>query len=159
MAKTKVQAGEIAPDFTAPRTGGGELRLSDFKGKSAVVLYFYPRDESPGCTAEACAFRESYEIFVDAGAEVIGVSGDSVASHERFAERHELPFILISDKGGAIRRLYGVKAKLGVWPGRVTFVIDKHGTVCHVFSSQTDSVRHVEEALHTVTSRPSESNN
>jgi len=125
MTTTKVMEGQAAPDFTAPRTGGGEFRLSEFRGKSAVVLYFYPKDETPGCTAEACAFRDSYEIFVDAGAEVVGVSGDSVDSHERFAEHHELPFILISDKGGALRRQYGVKATLGVWPGRVTFVIDK----------------------------------
>jgi len=150
MATTKVTEGQAAPDFTAPRTGGGEFRLSDLRGKSAVVLYFYPKDETPGCTAEACAFRDSYEIFVDAGAEVVGVSGDSVDSHERFAEHHELPFILISDKGGALRRQYGVKATLGVWPGRVTFVIDKDGIVRHVFVSQTDAVRHVEEALRAI---------
>jgi peroxiredoxin Q/BCP len=150
MATTKVMEGQAAPDFSAPRTGGGEFRLSDLKGKTAVVLYFYPRDETPGCTAEACAFRDSYEIFVDAGAEVVGVSGDSVDSHERFAEHHELPFILVSDKGGALRRLYGVKATLGVWPGRVTFVIDKDGIVRHVFASQMDTVRHVAEALETI---------
>ncbi|SRR5712692_6336904 len=150
MTTTKVMEGQAAPDFTAPRTGGGEFRLSDLRGKSAVVLYFYPKDETPGCTAEACAFRDSYEIFVDAGAEVVGVSGDSVESHERFAEHHELPFILISDKGGALRRQYGVKATLGVWPGRVTFVIDKDGIVRHVFSSQMDAVRHVAEALETI---------
>jgi peroxiredoxin Q/BCP len=150
MATTKVEEGQAAPDFTAPRTGGGKFRLSDLRGKSAVVLYFYPKDETPGCTAEACAFRDSYEIFVDAGAEVVGVSGDSVDSHERFAEHHELPFILISDKGGALRRQYGVKATLGVWPGRVTFVIDKDGIVRHVFVSQTDAVRHVEEALRAI---------
>ncbi len=150
MTTTKLMEGQAAPDFTAPRTGGGEFRFSDLRGKSAVVLYFYPRDETPGCTAEACAFRDSYEIFVDAGAEVVGVSGDSVDSHERFAEHHELPFILISDKGGALRRQYGVKATLGVWPGRVTFVIDKDGIVRHVFSSQIDAVRHVAEALESI---------
>lgn len=155
MTTTSIQVGQEAPDFTAPRTGGGQLRLSDFRGKSAVVLYFYPRDESPGCTAEACAFRDSYEIFVAAGAEVVGVSGDSVASHEHFAEHHELPFILVSDSGGSIRRLYGVKATLGIWPGRVTFVIDKDGIVRHVFSSQTGAVRHVEEALRTITAAAS----
>lgn len=152
MATTSVQPGQAAPDFTAPKTGGGEFRLSDEKGKRAVVLYFYPKDETPGCTAEACAFRDLYEVFVDAGAEVVGVSGDSVASHERFAEHHELPFILVSDKGGAIRRLYGVKATLGIWPGRVTFVIDKDGFVRHSFASRIDAVRHVEEALRTITS-------
>lgn len=150
MVTSNLTVGQAAPDFTAPKTGGGEFRLSDRKGKGAVVLYFYPKDETPGCTAEACAFRDSYEIFVDAGAEVVGVSGDSVDSHERFAEHHELPFILISDKGGALRRQYGVKATLGVWPGRVTFVIDKDGIVRHVFSSQTDAVRHVAEALETI---------
>jgi peroxiredoxin Q/BCP len=155
MATTNVREGEAAPDFTAPKTGGGDFRLSDMRGKSAVVLFFYPKDETPGCTAEACAFRDSYEIFLDSGADVVGVSGDSVESHERFAERHELPFTLVSDKGGAIRRLYGVRATLGIWPGRVTFVIDKDGTVRHVFSSQTDSVRHVEEALRTITSAAS----
>lgn len=152
MAKTSVQPGQSAPDFTAPRTGGGDFRLSGLVGKSAVVLYFYPKDETPGCTAEACAFRDSYEIFVEEGAEVVGVSGDSVSSHERFAEHHELPFILISDKGGAIRRLYGVKATLGIWPGRVTIVIGKDGIVRHVYASQTEPVRHVEEALRTITS-------
>lgn len=150
MATTNVTVGQAAPDFTAPRTGGGEFRLSDLKGKSAVVLYFYPKDETPGCTAEACTFRDSYEIFLEAGAEVVGVSGDSVASHERFAEHHGLPFILVSDKGGALRRLYGVRPTLGIWPARVTFVVDKSGIVRHVFSSQTDAVRHVEEALNTL---------
>lgn len=152
METTTVAVGQAAPDFTAPKTGGGEFRLSDVKGQRAVVLYFYPKDETPGCTAEACAFRDSYEIFLEHGADVVGVSGDSVESHERFADRHELPFTLVSDKGGALRRLYGVKATLGVWPGRVTFVIGKDGIVRHVFASQTDAVRHVEEALRTITS-------
>jgi thioredoxin-dependent peroxiredoxin len=151
MGSTR-QVGEPAPDFTLPRADGTPFRLSEAVRRGIVVLYFYPKDETPGCTAEACAFRDSYEIFVDAGAEVVGVSGDSVESHERFAEHHELPFLLISDRGGALRRLYGVKATLGIWPGRVTFVIDKDGIVRHVFSSQTDAVRHVEEALRTITS-------
>jgi thioredoxin-dependent peroxiredoxin len=152
METTTVAVGQAAPDFTAPKNGGGEFRLSDVLGQRAVVLYFYPKDETPGCTAEACAFRDSYEIFLEHGADVVGVSGDSVESHERFADRHELPFTLVSDKGGALRRLYGVKATLGVWPGRVTFVIGKDGIVRHVFASQTDAVRHVEEALRTITS-------
>jgi thioredoxin-dependent peroxiredoxin len=97
----------------------------------------------------------SLDIFVDAGAEVVGVSGDSVASHEHFAEHHELPFILVSDSGGAIRRLYGVRATLGIWPGRVTFVIDRDGIVRHVFSSERDAVRHVEEPRRTITAAAS----
>lgn len=150
MGTMKVTEGQVAPDFTAPRTGGGEFRLSNLKGKRAVVLYFYPKDETSGCTAEACAFRDAYETLTNAGAEVVGVSGDSVESHERFAAHHRLPFILISDKGGALRRLYGVKATLGLWPGRVTFVIDRDGIVRHVCASQTDAVRHVDEALATL---------
>jgi len=150
MGAMKVTAGQAAPDFAAPRTGGGEFRLASLKGKRAVVLFFYPKDETSGCTAEARAFRDAYETFTDAGAEVVGVSGDSVASHERFAAHHRLPFILVSDKGGALRRLYGVKATLGIWPGRVTFVIDKDGIVRHGLSSQIDAVRHVDEALATL---------
>ena len=108
---------------------------------------FYPRDDTRGCTAEACAFRDSHEVFANAGAEVIGVSSDSVARHAAFAGRHELPFTLLSDQGGTVRRLYGVPAVLGLLPGRVTYVIDRQGTVRHVFSSMTNIGQHVSDAL------------
>jgi peroxiredoxin Q/BCP len=142
-----VQPGDRAPDFTLPDRGGRTVRLGDYRGKKAVVLYFYPKDDTPGCTAEACTFRDHYEEFRDAGAEVIGVSSDSGESHARFADKHRLPFVLVADKGGAVRKQYGVPATLGVLPGRVTFVIDRDGVVRHVFNSQFQAKKHVAEAL------------
>jgi len=150
----KVKTGDIAPDLTLPSQDGKEVRLSDFKDQKNVVLYFYPKDNTPGCTAEACSFRDSYEVFKDAGAEVIGVSSDSAESHEKFADKHRLPFILLSDKGGKVRKLYGVSATLGIIPGRVTYLIDKRGIVRHVFSSQLRATAHVQEALNVLKNIP-----
>jgi peroxiredoxin Q/BCP len=142
-----VREGDIAPDFELPAQAGGTVRLSDYRGQRVVVLYFYPKDYTPGCTAEACAFRDSYEVFTDAGAEVIGVSSDSIASHERFGAAHRVPFALVSDANGEVRKRYGVKAQFGVLPGRVTYVIDRDGIVRHVFSSMTNIGGHVAGAL------------
>ena len=149
MARS-IQAGDKAPDFTLPSQAGEPVRLSDRLGEHSVVLYFYPKDETRGCTAEACAFRDSYEVFADAGAEVIGISSDSVDKHAAFADHHKLPFTLLSDKGGAVRKSYGVPAALGVLPGRVTYVIDRAGTVRHVFSSMTNIGGHIDDALRVV---------
>ena len=145
MAKT-LQEGDTAPDFDLPTDAGGQFKLSAQRGK-AVVVYFYPKDDTPGCTAEACSFRDSYEEFSDAGAEVIGVSSDSASSHAKFAKRHKLPFTLLSDAKGEVRKKYGVPTTLGLLPGRVTFVIDKKGIVRHVFNSQLQATRHVSAAL------------
>ncbi len=144
----KVRVGEVAPDFTLPDQWGKPMRLRDLVGRKTLVLYFYPKDETPGCTIEARAFRDSYERFTKAGAEVVGVSSDSVASHRRFARHYDLPFVLLSDRGGAVRGLYGVEKTLGILPGRVTYVIDKAGVVRHVYSSQLRAARHSVEALH-----------
>jgi len=149
-AKGNVQVGDLAPDFTLPAPSGDPVSLHDFLGKKTIVLYFYPKDNTSGCTAEACSFRDSYEIFKDAGAEVIGVSSDSAASHERFASKHHLPFILLSDKGGAVRKRYGASSVLGLLPGRVTYIIDKQGIVRHIFSAQFAVEKHVAEALKTL---------
>lgn len=146
----RVAVGDVAPDFTLSTQSGEEVRLSAYRGKSVVVLYFYPKDETPGCTAEACAFRDKYEVFKEAGAEVIGISSDSVSSHEQFAAHHRLPFILVSDAGGAVRRRYKVPSTLGLLPGRVTYVIDREGVIRYVFSSQLNATQHVEEALRIV---------
>lgn len=146
MAK-RVEVGAEAPDFALPTQTGETVRLSDFRGKSAVVLFFYPKDDTPGCTAEVCAFRDSYEVFTEAGAQVIGVSSDSVGSHERFAGKHNLQFTLLSDAGGRVRKEYGVPSKLGVIPGRVTYVIDRDGVVRHVFNSLTNIGAHIQGAL------------
>jgi peroxiredoxin Q/BCP len=145
-----IQAGDKAPDFTLPSQAGEPVRLSDRTAEHVVVLYFYPRDETRGCTQEACAFRDSHEAFAEAGAEVIGVSSDSVDRHAAFADHHKLPFTLLSDKGGKVRKTYGVPATLGLLPGRVTYVIDTTGTVRYVFNSQLNIGRHVEDAVDVV---------
>jgi peroxiredoxin Q/BCP len=145
-----LSVGDQAPDFTLPSETGEPLTLSKLYAQRTVVLYFYPKDNTPGCTVEACTFRDQYETFVEAGAEVVGVSSDSVASHERFASKHKLPMRLVADEGGKVRALYGVKATLGLLPGRVTFVIDRQGKIRHTFSSQVQVNRHVAEALQAV---------
>ena len=142
-----IGVGDQAPDFTLPSQSGEQVRLSDRLGEQVVVLYFYPKDNTPGCTAEACAFRDSHEVFSEAGAEVIGVSSDSADRHAAFAGRYELPFTLLSDAGGRVRKSYGVPSVLGMLPGRVTYVIDRQGTVRHVFNSMTNIGQHVGDAL------------
>ncbi len=139
--------GTPAPDFELPDQNGKVVRLSQFLGKSPVVLYFYPKDDTKGCTIEACAFRDETPQFEAKGAVVIGVSDDSTESHGRFAAKHGLGFILLSDQGGKVRKLYDVKKVLGIIPGRVTYVIDRAGVVRHIFSSALDFAGHVREAL------------
>ena len=146
-ARGKVQMGDPAPDFTLPSITGKPISLSSFIGQKDIVLYFYPKDNTHGCVAEACAFRDSYEVFKDAGAEVIGVSSDSQESHQRFATAHRLPFILLSDVRGKVRKLYGVPSTFGLLPGRVTYIIDKQGIVRHIFSAAFAPQKHVDEAL------------
>jgi len=154
QAKTEkghdVKTGDKAPDFSLKSGSGTTVTLSEFKGKKSVVLYFYPKDETPVCTKEACAFRDQFQVFKDLGAEVIGVSSDSEASHKGFAEHHKLPYILLSDEGGKLRKSYGVPSTMGIIPGRVTYVIDKDGVIRHVFNSQSDGEKHVTEAIATL---------
>ena len=144
-----VDIGQPAPDFALPSQTGETVHLSDHRG-SWVVVYFYPADDTPGCTAEACSFRDSYEDFTDAGAVVIGISGDSVESHVKFADKHHLPFTLLSDGDGALRKAWGVNKSLGVLPGRVTYVIDPEGVLRSRFSSQLRPKQHKAEALTTI---------
>jgi thioredoxin-dependent peroxiredoxin len=139
--------GDAAPDFELPSAIGETVRLSDFRGRSEVVLFFYPKDHSPACTVEACTFRDSHEAFREAGAEVIGISSDSSDSHRQFAERFRLPFVLLADTDGAVRARYGVPRTLGLLPGRVTYLIDRDGIIRHIFSSQFQPWRHVTAAL------------
>ncbi len=142
----KLAAGDKAPDFSLRSQSDEEVRLSDYFGKKNVVLYFYPKDFTPGCTAEAKGFRDSYQEFNDSETEVIGVSSDSVESHSRFSQECSLPFKLLSDSGKQLRELYGVSSTLGI-AGRVTFVIDKQGIVRLVYSSQLRPTKHIKEAL------------
>ena len=145
--KDAVGVGSKAPDFSLPSQSGAIVSLRDFLGKKPVVLFFYPKDDTPGCTKEACAFRDDYEQFGKLDAEVIGISSDSVESHRSFASKHDLPFTLLSDEGGKVRRLYRVPNTFGLFPGRVTYVIDREGVVRRIFSSQLGVEQHVEEAL------------
>src|SRR5262249_61531635 len=145
-----VGVGDQSPDFRLPDRTGKTVRLSEVRGGKAVVLYFYPKDDTPGCTKESCAFRDSYEAFQEAGAEVIGVSSDTAESHGRFASKYRLPFTLLSDRGGDVRRRYAVPATLGLLPGRGTSVIDRDGPGRHVFHSQFQPAPHIAEALDAV---------
>jgi thioredoxin-dependent peroxiredoxin len=142
-----IGVGDRAPDFELTAGSGGTVRLSQFQGKKNVVLFFYPKDDTPGCTVEACTFRDRYQDFADAGAELIGVSSDSVESHQRFAGKHQLPMTLLSDGGGEVRKRWGIRSTFGLLPGRVTFIVDKEGVVRHVFESQLRVKRHVQESL------------
>jgi thioredoxin-dependent peroxiredoxin len=136
-----------APDFVRTAHNGQSVSLADYRGKHVVVLYFYPKDGTPICTKEACAFRDAYEEFARAGAVVFGVSGDAPDRHQTFAASHGLPFLLVSDEDGSLRKAYRVPKTLGLVPGRVTYVIDKQGIIRHVFSSLWSADRHVTEAL------------
>lgn len=145
--KGAVKVGDRAPDFTLTTQTGAPISLSDYQGQKAVVLYFYPKDDTPGCTAESCAFRDSYNVFKELDAEILGISADSPDSHAQFAQKYQLPFTLVSDTGNKVRQLYGVPATLFVLPGRVTYVIDQDGMVRHIFNSQLDFQAHVTEAV------------
>jgi peroxiredoxin Q/BCP len=149
-APTALRVGDPAPDFTLPDQQGRLVHLAEFLGKGPIVVYFYPRDNTTGCTAEACAFRDSYTVFADAGAEVMGISSDSVESHRQFAEEQHLPFLLLCDEHASVRRLYKVPTTLGFIPGRVTYVLDQAGIIRHIFNSQINATQHVKEALETI---------
>jgi peroxiredoxin Q/BCP len=145
-----IAVGQKAPDLTLPNQKGEATTLSKLWKEGPVVLYFYPKDETAGCTAQACGFRDAYTSFKDAGAEVVGVSSDDANSHKGFADHHRLPFVLLADVRGEARKAFGVKKTLGLLPGRTTFVIDRHGTVQHTFDSQLRPTAHVGEALDVV---------
>jgi len=145
--KGNVEIGSKAPAFTLPSQSGEIVNLTDLLDRRPVVLFFYPKDDTPGCTREACAFRDNYQAFSKLDAEVVGISSDSVESHRSFAREHRLPFTLLSDEGGKVRKLYGVSNTFGLFPGRVTYVIDEKGVIRHIFSSQLGAKSHVEEAL------------
>ena len=148
MAKRQqLKPGDAAPDFTLSTQTGDSWSLHEQLQEGPVVLFFYPKDDTPICTAEACAFRDRHEVFVGKGARVVGVSSDSVSSHQSFANRHDLPFTLLSDLGGEVRALFGVKKTLGFVDGRVTFIIDKSAVVRHVHAAAFGAKGHVDSAL------------
>jgi thioredoxin-dependent peroxiredoxin len=148
MPKAKQpQPGDPAPDFTLPAADGSMVSLANYRDRSEVVLFFYPKDNTPGCTREVCSFRDGFEAFRDAGAVVIGISSDSGASHQHFSDRFRLPFLLLSDHDEAVRARYGVAKTLGIIPGRVTVLIDRQGVIRFVFASQFQPAQHVARVL------------
>ena len=141
-----LSVGDRAP-LVALRDADGVERRSDQLAGQALVLFFYPKDDTPGCTMEACAFRDSYADLQALGAEVWGVSGDDASSHQRFAGKHQLPYPLLVDSGNQLRRAFGVPAVLGLLPGRVTYVMDGQGVIRHVFNNLLDGPAHRREAI------------
>ncbi|MBN2712256.1 MAG: peroxiredoxin [Planctomycetes bacterium] len=146
QSKGPVKIGDMAPDFSLKSDKGETIRLSDQRG-SVVVVFFYPKDNTSICTKEVCAFRDSYDAFKEHGVKVFGVSSDSVESHQGFSDAQRLNYPILSDEGAKVRKLWGVPKTLGVIAGRVTYVIDKEGVVRHIFNSQTDAQKHVDEAM------------
>jgi peroxiredoxin Q/BCP len=144
----KIENGSLIPQFSLADQNGNLFDIHSELGKKNLVIFFYPKDDSPGCTAEACYFRDQFEVFTEANAMIIGISGQSVESHKKFAEKHRLSYTLLSDKGNKIRKQFGVPTDLfGLLPGRVTYVVDKSGKVVYTFNSQTQTSKHVDEAL------------
>ena len=149
-----LEVNQPAPDFTLTTTDGQPFRLSEQRGRN-VVLYFYPKDNTPGCTTQACSFRDQYQDFQDLGAAVVGVSSDSESSHQKFAKQYHLPFPLLADVSGTVRKLYEVpRALLGLLPGRVTFVIDKNGIIQYIFNSLSGATDHVSKTKEVLAGLP-----
>ena len=142
-----LKSGDLAPHFQLLDQNNHTVSLSDFIGKQNLVIFFYPKDHTAGCTAQSCSFRDNYSAFKGLDAQVLGISADSLSSHQGFATEYNLPFPLLSDQNGAVATLFGVKKTLGFLPGRVSFVIDKQGVIRHVFSSQMQVRSHVDETL------------
>ncbi|RDI58284.1 peroxiredoxin [Flavobacterium glaciei] len=146
----ELKVGDAIPRFTAKDTDGNDFDSVNIVGQKPLVIYFYPKDNTPGCTAQACSFRDQYEDFKDLGAEVIGISSDSVDSHQKFSKRFKLPFILLSDSDKKIKNLFGVPAGMfGLLPGRVTYVTDKNGVIQMIFDSVL-ATKHIPKALESI---------
>ncbi|RXP52802.1 peroxiredoxin [Lutibacter sp. HS1-25] len=142
----KIEVGDLLPSFSLKDQNNKTVNSLDFIGKP-MVIYFYPKDDTPGCTKEACKFRDDFESFTDLGTVVIGISADSVASHKNFEQKYNLPFLLLADTKNEVRNLFGVPKNLFFIPGRVTYVIDKNGIVKYIFNSQLSAEKHIENAL------------
>jgi peroxiredoxin Q/BCP len=142
----KIEVGDKLPTFSLQDQNNNTFNSVNYIGKP-LVIYFYPKDDTPGCTKEACKFRDDFESFTDLGALVVGISADSAESHKKFEEKYNLPFILLADTKNEVRKLFGVPNNLFFIPGRVTYVIDKNGTVQYIFNSQLSAEKHIENAL------------
>jgi peroxiredoxin Q/BCP len=136
--------GDTAPDFQGVDQTGRRVTLDDLVKESAVVLYFYPKDFTPVCTAQACLFRDAREDLAKEGVSVVGVSGDDTASHDKFAKKHQVPFPLLSDPEKAIQRAYEARQVLGLFPKRVTYVIDRNKKIRAVFHHELSAQKHLD---------------
>ena len=144
----QVQKGSKVPSFALPDQNGKRFDIETVLGKKNLVIYFYPKDDSPGCTKQACTFRDQFEVFREADAEIIGISSDDVESHKKFAEKYSLTYTLLSDTEGKVRKLFDVPSDIfGLLPGRVTYIVNKQGIVIHTFDSQFQTQKHIEESL------------
>jgi len=144
----KLSVGSLIPQFSLKDQNGNPFNISSVLGKKNLVIYFYPKDDSPGCTKEACSFRDQFEVFNEADAVIIGISSQSVKSHKEFAEKYRLKYTLLSDEENQVRKLFGVPTNLlGLIPGRVTYVANKQGKIVYLFNSQIQAEQHVSEAL------------
>ncbi|MBN2890232.1 MAG: peroxiredoxin [Bacteroidales bacterium] len=142
-----IKIGDQIPDFSTIDYKGKQITNETFIGKN-VVIFFYPKDDSPVCTTEACSFRDTYADFLNLNCEVIGISGDSNISHKEFAQKHNLQYSLISDKNNELRKKFGVpNSFMGLIPGRVTFLIDKTGKIRLIFNSQLNANKHIEQSM------------
>lgn len=144
----KIEVGDVVPIFTLKDQDGKLFNLANVLGKKNLVLFFYPKDDSPGCTKQACYFQDMFKVFEQNDAIVIGISSQTVESHKKFVDKNNLRYPLLSDEGNKIRNLFGVPTNLwGLIPGRVTYVVDKTGTVLYTFNSQRDVTKHVDESI------------
>ena len=144
----KIEVGSKVPIFELKDQNGELFKLEAVLGKKNLVIYFYPKDDSPGCTKEACSFRDQFKVFADADAIIIGISAQSVESHLKFAKKHRLNYTLLSDIGNGVRKLFGVPSSFfGLIPGRVTYVVNKEGKIMYLFNSQIQAEKHVNETL------------
>lgn len=144
----KIEVGSQVPLFELKDQNGELFKIGEVLGKKNLVIYFYPKDDSPGCTKEACSFRDQFEVFADADAIIIGISAQSEESHFEFAEKYRLNYTLLSDTGNKVRKLFGVPSSFfGLIPGRVTYVVNKEGKIEYLFNSQIQAEKHVDEAL------------
>jgi len=141
-----LKVGDAIPSFALKDQNGNDFNIDTYRGKKIMVIYFYPKDDTPGCTKEACSFRDTYESFTDLDVLVIGISADNIASHKKFEEKYKLPFTLLADVTNTVRKQFGVSKDLMVLPGRVTFVVNKQGVISSIFNN-LKAEQHVEKSL------------
>jgi len=150
-----ISIGDTCPNFSLKNQNDELININDFIGAKHIVIYFYPKDNTPGCTKEACSFRDAMQELNNLDCEVFGISADSVASHKKFADQFRLTFHLLSDVGNEVRKSFKVPANLfGLIPGRVTYIVNKEGKVAHVINSQTDPDKHIKETIEFVSNLP-----